>query len=63
MVAEGVGNEAVLVFLREAGCNEAQGYLFVRSLEVDVFTAWYVGRIVAQAQQLFPYGAGVNAWG
>ena len=52
VVAEGVENEAVLVFLREAGCDEAQGYWFARPLEVDLFTAWYVGRIVAQAQQL-----------
>ena len=52
VVAEGVENEAVLAFLRGAGCDEAQGYLFARPLEVDVFTGWYVGRIVAQAQQL-----------
>ena len=52
VVAEGVENEAVLAFLREAGCDEAQGYWFARPLEVDVFTGWYVGRIVAQAQQL-----------
>ena len=52
VVAEGVENEAVLAFLREAGCDEAQGYWFARPLEVDLFTAWYVGRIVAQAQQL-----------
>ena len=52
VVAEGVENEAVLAFLREAGCDEAQGYWFARPLETDVFTAWYVGRRVAQAQQL-----------
>ena len=52
VVAEGVENEAVLAFLREAGCDEAQGYWFGRPMEVDVFTGWYLGRIVAQAQQL-----------
>lgn len=41
-----------LAYLSEAGCDEAQGYWFARPLEADLFTTCYVGRIVAQAQQL-----------
>ncbi|MGK5024203.1 sensor domain-containing phosphodiesterase [Janthinobacterium sp. RB2R34] len=52
VVAEGVENEAVLAFLRQAGCDEAQGYWFARPLETEAFTAWYVGRMVERGQQL-----------
>jgi len=40
VVAEGVESGEVLAFLRSAGCDEAQGYLFARPLEVDAFVAW-----------------------
>ncbi|MQA40229.1 sensor domain-containing phosphodiesterase [Rugamonas aquatica] len=40
VVAEGVECEEVLIFLRLAGCDEAQGFLFARPMEADVFTDW-----------------------
>ncbi|MYM30420.1 EAL domain-containing protein [Duganella sp. CY15W] len=40
VVAEGVENDDVLNFLRLAGCDEAQGYLFAAPLEADVFAAY-----------------------
>ncbi|HEX8403942.1 MAG TPA: sensor domain-containing phosphodiesterase [Duganella sp.] len=40
VVAEGVERGDVLAFLRSAGCDEAQGYLFARPLEVEAFNAW-----------------------
>ncbi|KQQ33574.1 diguanylate phosphodiesterase [Duganella sp. Leaf126] len=41
VVAEGVENGAALAFLRDAGCDEAQGYLFARPLEVADFGRWH----------------------
>ncbi|WP_432380410.1 putative bifunctional diguanylate cyclase/phosphodiesterase [Duganella sp. P38] len=40
VVAEGVESEAVLDFLRRAGCEEAQGYLFAAPLEAEAFAAY-----------------------
>jgi EAL domain-containing protein (putative c-di-GMP-specific phosphodiesterase class I) len=37
VVAEGVESQAVLDFLRRAGCEEAQGYLFAAPLEAPAF--------------------------
>ncbi|MHA4867598.1 sensor domain-containing phosphodiesterase [Duganella sp. PWIR1] len=37
VVAEGVETKAVLDFLREAGCDEVQGYLFAAPLEAKAF--------------------------
>jgi len=64
VVAEGVENDAVLAFLRQAGCDEAQGYFFARPLEVVDFAGWYVSRLVGQAQllaggQILPPEAGM----
>lgn len=39
-VAEGVEDVATLGWLRAAGCDRAQGYLFSRSLEPEPFEAW-----------------------
>ncbi|MET0266345.1 MAG: GGDEF and EAL domain-containing protein [Duganella sp.] len=41
VVAEGVENAEALKFLRQAGCDEAQGYLFARPMEVADFSHWY----------------------
>jgi len=41
VVAEGVENGAALAFLRSVGCDEAQGYLFARPLEVADFGRWH----------------------
>ena len=40
VVAEGVERGDVLAFLRSAGCDEAQGDLFARPLEVEAFGIW-----------------------
>ncbi len=40
VVAEGVECEEVLTFLRLAGCDEAQGYMFAKPMEAEVFTCW-----------------------
>ena len=39
IVAEGVENEAQRAFLREVGCDQYQGFLFARALEVPAFEA------------------------
>jgi diguanylate cyclase (GGDEF)-like protein len=40
VVAEGVETEAALEWLRDAGCDVAQGFLFSRPVPADVFAAW-----------------------
>jgi len=40
VVAEGVECEEVLSFLRRAGCDEAQGFMFARPMEAEVFPGW-----------------------
>ena len=37
VIAEGVENDAQLAFLRNYGCDEAQGYLFSRPVPEDDF--------------------------
>jgi EAL domain-containing protein (putative c-di-GMP-specific phosphodiesterase class I)/GGDEF domain-containing protein len=41
VVAEGVESLAVVQVLKEAGCDEAQGYWFARPLAPEVFVAWF----------------------
>ncbi len=41
VVAEGVEDKASLDFLRDVGCDLAQGYLISRALPADEFIAWY----------------------
>ncbi|MCU0967510.1 MAG: EAL domain-containing protein [Rubrivivax sp.] len=40
VVAEGVETEAVAALLREAGCDELQGYLYARPMPADALLAW-----------------------
>lgn len=43
-IAEGVETEGALAFLREQGCNEAQGYYFSKPLPADQFEAFMLQR-------------------
>jgi diguanylate cyclase (GGDEF)-like protein len=44
VIAEGVETEEQLVFLREHGCNEVQGYYFSRPVPAEAFTELLRGR-------------------
>jgi EAL domain-containing protein (putative c-di-GMP-specific phosphodiesterase class I) len=44
VVAEGVENHAQLDFLRELGCDEAQGYLISTPLPYDQLVKWLADR-------------------
>jgi diguanylate cyclase (GGDEF)-like protein/PAS domain S-box-containing protein len=44
VVAEGVENEREAVLLREARCDELQGYLFGRPMDADALLAWAARR-------------------
>jgi EAL domain-containing protein (putative c-di-GMP-specific phosphodiesterase class I)/ActR/RegA family two-component response regulator len=39
-VGEGIETPGILAWLREAGCDRGQGYLFSRALPPDAFVAW-----------------------
>jgi diguanylate cyclase (GGDEF)-like protein len=41
VVAEGIESEASLHYLREQGCNHAQGYHVCRPVNAGAFEAWY----------------------
>lgn len=41
VVAEGVESQAQLDLLREFGCDQAQGSLFLKPVTPDAFAAWY----------------------
>lgn len=44
VVAEGVETDAQVAFLRDLGCDEAQGYLYSPPIPADDFRAWLVER-------------------
>ncbi|MEE7449044.1 sensor domain-containing phosphodiesterase [Methylobacterium radiotolerans] len=41
VVAEGVETAAAADCLKAMGCDEAQGYLFARPIETDLFASWF----------------------
>ncbi len=45
-VAEGVETPAQLAFLKEAGCDQLQGYLFSRPLPVAALERWFRGKLL-----------------
>ncbi len=44
VIAEGIEDEATAELLRDAHCDQAQGYLFSRPLPADAFAAWVHAR-------------------
>ena len=47
VVAEGVEHGDEVVWLRDAGCDELQGYLFGKPMPPHEFEAWFAGRSMA----------------
>ena len=41
LVAEGIENDEALGFVRDQGCQQAQGYLISRPLSAEDFTHWW----------------------
>jgi EAL domain-containing protein (putative c-di-GMP-specific phosphodiesterase class I) len=48
VVAEGVETAEVLQVLREAGCDEAQGYWYARPLGPQAFMEWFADQAMVQ---------------
>jgi len=44
VIAEGVETEAELIFLRENGCEEVQGWFFSPALPANEFAEWYLSK-------------------
>ncbi|RZI40215.1 EAL domain-containing protein [Herbaspirillum sp. HC18] len=42
VVAEGIESEETLSYLRDHGCNQAQGYHLCKPVPADVFESWYM---------------------
>jgi EAL domain-containing protein (putative c-di-GMP-specific phosphodiesterase class I)/GAF domain-containing protein len=59
VVAEGVETAEVVQVLREAGCDEAQGYWFARPLGPQAFAEWFMERRMVVAAAL-PWRREVN---
>ena len=49
VVAEGVETKAVLLRLRAAGCDVAQGFLLARPMPIDQLAAWLAAGTVETA--------------
>jgi len=51
VVAEGVEHQEEADILRQAGCDELQGYLYARPMPADDLRAWLQGRRVVRAPE------------
>ncbi len=63
VVAEGVETEAQLVFLREALCEQVQGYFISRPLSVVAFEAWMAENHEGQITDMTTSGTGSQGRG
>lgn len=56
VLAEGVESELHTAFLREAGCDEAQGFIYAEPLPVGRFEDYLAGASLGQADTPLPVG-------
>jgi len=65
VTAEGAETPAELAVLKDTGCDQVQGFLFAKPMDLAAFEAWRDGRVpaaAAAAQSPEARGAAAPAW-